>query len=101
MPKTYREMLAGSLIERVSLPVGQEVHTPPCLAQKEHMQARAGMSAGSGSHSNSNEMFPQWQLPEMSMAMFCARVATPNKTKLTGPPPQSLAKIDARTGGSG
>jgi len=25
----------------------------------------------------------------------------PNKTKLTGPPPQSLAKIDAYTGGSG
>jgi len=25
----------------------------------------------------------------------------PNKTKLTGPPPQPIAKIDARTGGSG
>jgi len=25
----------------------------------------------------------------------------PNKTKLTGPPPPSIAKIDARAGGSG
>src|SRR4029453_17993598 len=46
--------------------VGQEVHTPPCLVQKEHVQARAGISTGSGSHSNSNAMFPQWQLPAMS-----------------------------------
>jgi hypothetical protein len=26
---------------------------------------------------------------------------TPNKAKLTGPPPPTLATIDARTGGSG
>jgi hypothetical protein len=30
-----------------------------------------------------------------------ARDVCPNKTKLTGPPPPTLATIDARTGGSG
>jgi hypothetical protein len=45
--------------------------------QKEQVQARAKISAGSGSHRNSNEMLPQWQLPHMSTGapgMF----ATPN-----------------------
>lgn len=50
-------------------PVGQEVHTPPCLVQNEQVQARAGISAGSGRQSREKEMLPQWQDPEMSMAM--------------------------------
>jgi hypothetical protein len=66
VPKAYRETLAGSATETTSLPVEQEVHTPPCLVQKEQVQARAGISTGSGSHSSSNEMFPQWQLPQIS-----------------------------------
>jgi len=36
------------------------------LLQKEQVQARAGISAGSGSHCSSKLMFPQWQLPPMS-----------------------------------
>jgi hypothetical protein len=36
------------------------------LVQKEQVQARAGISAGSGTQFSLNEMFPQWQLPEMS-----------------------------------
>ena len=35
------------------------------------------------------------RVPVYSMCM------SPNKTKLTGPPPPSIAKIDARAGGSG
>ena len=59
VPKRYRETFVGSAIATVSLPVGQEVYTPPCLVQKEHVQARAVISMGSGSHINSNAMFPQ------------------------------------------
>src|SRR5438552_1843887 len=44
-------------------PRGLEVHTPPCLMQNEQLQARAGISAGSGSQVRENEMFPQWHLP--------------------------------------
>ena len=33
--------------------------------------------------------------------LHALRSARPNKTKLTGPPPPSIAKIDARAGGSG
>ena len=32
---------------------------------------------------------------------YCHVLEMPNKTKLTGPPPPTLATIDARTGGSG
>jgi hypothetical protein len=67
VPKTYRETLAGSAIVTVRSPVGQEVHTPPCLVQNEQVHERAGISFGSGSHSKSNPMFPQWQLPAISM----------------------------------
>src|SRR5690349_24896913 len=77
IPKTYRETLPGSATDTSSLPVGQEVHTPPCLVQKEQVQARAGISTGSGSHRNSNEMLPQWQLPHMSTgAPKCLRRLT-------------------------
>jgi len=39
----------------------------------------------------------------MALPTFLLTVitASPNKTKLTGPPPPTLATIDARTGGSG
>jgi hypothetical protein len=78
VPKTYRETLAGSATETTRLPVEQEVHTPPCFMQKEHVHARAGISVGSGSQSNLNETFRQWQLPPMITDVSCVRVTTPN-----------------------
>lgn len=68
VPKAYRVTLAASATVTTRRPVGQDVHTPPCLVQKEQVQARAGISVGSGSQSNWNAMFPQWQLPGISMA---------------------------------
>src|SRR5262249_62436952 len=53
----------------VSDPVGQEVQTPPYSAQKEQVQPRAGISGGSGRQSSANEIFPQWQRPEINMAL--------------------------------
>jgi hypothetical protein len=37
------------------------------LVQKEQVQARAGISAGSGSQARKKEMFPQWHLPWINM----------------------------------
>ena len=61
-----------------SEPVGQEVQTPPCFVQKEHEQALAAISFGSGCQSSLKEMFPQWQAPEMSMMVrpWCLRRLT-------------------------
>jgi hypothetical protein len=53
----------------VSDPVGQEVQTPPCFAQNEQVQARAGISDGSDRQSSANEILPQWQRPEINMAL--------------------------------
>src|SRR5438552_14862364 len=53
-------------------PRGLEVHTPPCLMQNEQLQARAGISAGSGSQVRENEMFPQWHLPWTTITRACA-----------------------------
>jgi hypothetical protein len=39
---------------------GLDVQTPPCLVQNEQVQARAGISAGSGSHLRVNAMLRQW-----------------------------------------
>jgi hypothetical protein len=52
----------------LSEPVGQDVQTPPCLVQKEQVHARAGISDGSGFQVSANEIFPQWQLPQISIA---------------------------------
>ena len=52
-------------------PVGQEVQTPPCFVQKEQVQARAGISEGSGFQLSVKEMLPQWQRPEINMAHLC------------------------------
>src|SRR5262245_28173446 len=56
-----------SLTLTVSDPVGQEVQTPACFAQNEQVQARAGISDGSGRQSSANEILPQWQRPEINM----------------------------------
>jgi hypothetical protein len=53
----------------LSDPVGHEVQTPPCFAQNEQVQARAGISDGSGRQSSANEILPQWQLPDINMAL--------------------------------
>src|SRR5215472_10114599 len=58
-----------SLTLTVSDPVGQEVQTPPCFAQNEQVQARAGISDGFGRQSSANEILPQWQRPEINMAL--------------------------------
>jgi len=42
------------------------------------VHARAGISVGSGSQSNLNETFRQWQLPPMSTDVSCMRVTAPN-----------------------
>ena len=67
VPKEYFDTCEGSLTFTLSKPVGQDVQTPPCFVQNEQVQARAGISDGSGSHLSANEMFPQWHLPEISM----------------------------------
>src|SRR5215469_12321399 len=51
----------------MSDPVGHEVQTPPCFAQNEQVQARAGISDGSGRQSSAKEILPQWQRPEINM----------------------------------
>src|SRR5919108_1484535 len=68
VPKAYLETSDGSFTTTLSVPRGLEVQTPPCLTQNVQPQARAGISAGSGSQVSENEMFPQWHLPRISMA---------------------------------
>src|SRR5207244_12802406 len=67
VPNEYLDTSAGSLITTSRAPHGLEVHTPPCLMQKEQLQARAGISAGSGSQVRGNEMFQQWHLPRTTI----------------------------------
>src|SRR3989454_11032844 len=67
VPNEYLDTCAGSLITTSRAPRGLEVHTPPCLMQNEQLQARAGISAGSGSQVREKEMFPQWHLPWTSI----------------------------------
>ena len=59
VPNAYLETNDGSLTETFSDPAGHEVQTPPCFRQNEHVQARAGISVGSGAQSNVKLMFPQ------------------------------------------
>jgi len=59
VPNAYLETSEGSPMEILSEPFGFEVHTPPCLVQNEQVQARAGISAGSGSHAREKEILPQ------------------------------------------
>jgi hypothetical protein len=66
VPKLYADASEASRTRTVSDPAGQDVHTPPCRVQNEQVQARAGISAGSGRHSSTNDRFAQWQLPEIS-----------------------------------
>jgi hypothetical protein len=47
------------------------------LVQNEQSHARAGISDGSGSHANANEIFPQWQLPEISMKYSSEAIRLP------------------------
>jgi hypothetical protein len=49
--------------ERLIDPFERVDAVPPCLVQKEQLQARAGISAGSGSQVREKEMFLQWHLP--------------------------------------
>ena len=63
VPNVYLDTREASLIMTRSAASGWEVHTPPCLVQNEQVQARAGISAGSGSQVREKEMFPQWHLP--------------------------------------
>src|SRR5687767_8916396 len=68
VPKVYFDTSEGCLTATSSAPAGLEVHTPPCLVQNEQPQARAGISAGSGSQVREKERFPQWHLPWINMA---------------------------------
>src|SRR6195256_6846997 len=67
VPNVYRETREGSLTTTFSAPPGLEVQTPPCLVQNEQLQARAGISPGSGSQVSEKAMFPQWHLPCINM----------------------------------
>jgi hypothetical protein len=60
----------------VSDPVGHEVQTPPCFAQNEQLQARAGISDGSGRQSSAKKILPQWQRPEINMGTSAVVSAT-------------------------
>ena len=62
----------GSLTTTSRAPIGVEVHTPPCLTQNEQVQARAGISAGSGSQMREKQIFPQWHLPWINMRAISA-----------------------------
>jgi hypothetical protein len=66
-PKVYFDTERVSSILTSSDAAGLDVQTPPCLMQNEQVQARAGISMGSGSHAKANAMLRQWQLPWMSM----------------------------------
>src|SRR5262249_8824793 len=68
-PNAYFDTRARSLTLTVSDPVEQEVQIPPCFAQNEQVHARAGISDGSGRQSRANEILPQWQRPEINMAL--------------------------------
>src|SRR5438270_12203099 len=70
VPKAYFATRERSFTMTSSDPVGQEVQTPPCFTQNEHVQARAGISVGSGSQFSANAMLPQWQQPEISIGQF-------------------------------
>jgi hypothetical protein len=61
VPKVYLDTSDGSLTLTLSEPLGHEVHTPPCLAQNEQVQAQAqaGISDGSGSQASVKDMFAQ------------------------------------------
>jgi hypothetical protein len=69
VPNAYFDTRVRSLTLTVSDPVGQDVQTPPCFAQNEQVQARAGISDGSGRQSSASEILPQWQRPEINMAL--------------------------------
>src|SRR5262245_12464851 len=92
VPKEYCDTRAGCLTSILSEPAGQEVQTPPCLTQNEQVQARAGISDGSGRQSSVNEMFRQWQLPEISMdllPMTLRRLRANRRAMLAGKRPSS------------
>src|SRR5688572_32918076 len=78
VPKAYLETRDRSLTTISRAPVGVEVHTPPCLTQNEQVQARAGISEGSGSQVREKKMFPQWHLPWINMHAISA-IEAPNE----------------------
>src|SRR5688572_23998691 len=63
VPKEYWETSAASRTFTRSVAAGFDAHTPRCFWQNVQAHARAGISAGSGAHSRSKQMLPQWQLP--------------------------------------
>jgi hypothetical protein len=80
VPNAYLDTRERSLTTTLRAPLGLEVHTPPCLVQNEHVQARAGISAGLGSQVREKEMFPQWHLPGISM---CAGLSCSGTSEYT------------------
>src|SRR5436190_19648825 len=73
VPNAYFDTSDGSFTVKRSLPLGFDVHTPPCFVQKLQSHARAGISVGSGSHVSVKATLPQWQLPLTSTeSLRCA-----------------------------
>src|SRR5215469_7974793 len=83
VPNAYFDARSRSLTLTVSDPVGQEVQAPPCFAQNEQVQARAGISDGFGRQSSANEILPQWQRPEINMGSSAA-TSTPMRRIRSG-----------------
>src|SRR5882762_2207823 len=82
VPNSYFDTSAGSFTMTFNAPRGLEVHTPPCLVQNEQVQARAGISTGSGSQVREKEMLPQWHLPWMTMTLSPALSQGRGRTSL-------------------
>src|SRR5579862_5995021 len=61
-------------MDTLSVPAGWEVHTPPCFTQNEQPQARAAITAGSGSQLSVKAMLPQWQRPRISTSAVRRRL---------------------------
>lgn len=70
---------------------------PPCFVQNEHVQARAGISSGSGSQASENAMLPQWHLPRISTGAVYHKALTGLQRNAKGTaaeaPPLSMAMI--------
>ena len=66
VPKAYLLYRLASRTSTSRVPLGQEVHAAVLYA-KEHFADTRGISAGSGCQSSLKLMFPQWQLPWMSI----------------------------------
>ena len=84
VPKLYFDTSAAWVTWTVTADPAFDVHTPPCLRQKEQEHARAGISAGSPGHSSAKVMLPQWQPPLMITQTRTSVSAHRSRTRAAG-----------------